>query len=199
MIVDRKLLGALALAQCASFAAVLVLAAFWGRGPSPSRPGPSPSPVISSPRVTSSSPVTSSPPASLGVTFTVTASAAPSQKATSTATPKATPTATPKATPTATGTLSPSSFQNTPVVTLDARTLKPVASGHLNSKDSAAETVPANHSYLVCLSPPQGWESAGDTYRLPGWICARLSAVVTGQTVSFALRSASSSGSGSTG
>ena len=85
-----------------------------------------------------------------------------------TATPKAT-----KPTPTATGTPSPRDFQNTPVVTLDAGTLKRVTSGRLNSEDSALKMVPANHSYLVCLSPPQGWKSAGGTYRLPGWICVR--------------------------
>ena len=133
-----------------------------------------------------------------------------SQTATPTATPKATATprhglkatATPKATeptPTATGTPSPRSFQNTPVVTLDAGTLKRVASGHLNSEDSALEVVPANQSYLVCLSPPQGWKSAGGTYRLPGWICVRLPAAVTGETVSFELEPASSSGAGGTG
>lgn len=189
MMADRKRLGALALAQCGAFAAVLILAAF----SHPVHPPPSsgsPSPAKSSAPVTSPSPVTSSPPASSDVTFTVTASTAPSQTATRTASPKATPTAT--------GTPSPRSFQNSPVVTLDAGTLKPVASGHLNSTDSAPEMVPANHSYLVCLSPPQGWKSVGGTYRLAGWICVRLPAPVTGGTVSFVLRPASSSGAGGT-
>jgi hypothetical protein len=176
MMADRKRLGALALAQCASFAAVLILAAF-------SRPGPPPHRTA-----------TPSPSASPTVTFTVTASAVPAQRATPTATSKAA-----KPTPAATGTPSPSSFQNTPVVTLDAGTLTPVASGVLDSKDSAPETVPANHSYLVCLSLPQGWKSAGDTYRLPNWICVPLSAAATGEPVSFALTPASPSGAGGTG
>lgn len=207
MMADRRRVGALALTQCAAFAAVLILAAFSGPRHSPTPPGQSPSPATSSSRATSPSQVTSSPPTSSDVAFTVTASAAPPQTATPTATSKATATfkatATPKATeptPTATGTPSPRSFQNTPVVTLDARTLKPVASDRLNSTDSAIEVVPANQVYLVCLSPPQGWKSAvGSTYRLPGWICVRQPVATTGETVSFELEPASSSGAGGTG
>ncbi len=201
MMADRRRLGALALTQCAAFAAVLILAAFSGHGSSLTPVGGrSPSPATSSPRATSPSQGTSSPPTSSDVTFTVAASAALSPTATPTATAKAT--ATPKATeptPTATGTPSPRSFQNTPVVTLDAGTLKPVTSGHLNSENSALQVVPANQSYLVCLSPPQGWKSAGGTYRLPGWICVRLPTAVAGETVSFDLEPASSSGAGGTG
>jgi hypothetical protein len=67
-----------------------------------------------------------------------------------------------------------------------------VASGRLDSKDSAPETVPANHPYLVCLALPPGWQSAGGSYyRLPGWICRRLPAAVNGGTVTFSLRPAS--------
>jgi len=139
MMADRKRLAALVLAQCAAFAAVLILAAFSGPGHSP------------------------------GVTFTVTAKAEHSQ--------------------TATGSPSPASFQNRPVVTLDAEnSQKPVVSGRLNAKNSARETVPAKGPYLVCLSPPQGWESADiDTYRLPGWICRYLPDSVADKTVTFTL------------
>ena len=118
---------------------------------------------------------------------TVTASAPLSR----TATPTAAPTTTKQA-PTATGTPSATSFQNTPVATLDARTMHSVASGRLDSKDSAPETVPANHPYLVCLALPPGWKPAGGSYyRLPGWICRRLPAAVNGGTVTFPLRPAS--------
>lgn len=189
---DHKRLGALALAQCGSFAAVLLLAAFSGPGHPPSPPVSSPSPVKSSQPASPSRPASPSPPASADVTFTVTASPAPAQPATS-ATPKPTPTGTHKA--------SAVSFKNSQVVTLDAGTLKPVASDRLDSDDLALETVPANHSYLVCLRPPEGWKSAGGgTYGLPGWVCAGRHVGLTGENVSFTLQHApSSSGAGSTG
>jgi hypothetical protein len=147
MMADRKRLAALVLAQCAAFAAVLILAAFSGPGHSTQSTSSSPS----------------------DVTFTVTAKAEHSQ--------------------TATGSPSPASFQNRPVVTLDAEnSKKPVVSGRLNAKNSARETVPAKGPYLVCLSPPQGWESADiDTYRLPGWICKYLPDSVADKTVTFTL------------
>jgi hypothetical protein len=167
MKLDHKRLGALALAQCGAFAAVLLLAPFSGSGHSPTPPVPSPTPVKSSP------PVPSSPPPPLDVTFTVTASPALSRPTTPAPT-STKPTKGAGSPPTPTGTPTASTgFQNSQVVTLDPGTLKPVASGRLNSADVAAETVPENHNYLVCLQLPKGWKSAGaDTYRLPGWICA---------------------------
>ena len=143
MMADRKRLGALVLAQCAAFAAVVIVAPFWGSGHSPTR---------------------STLP---DVAFKVTAS----------------------------GTSPSSSFHKTKVVTLDAGTLEPVASGHLGSDNSANEKVrPDHHSYLVCLLPPQGWKSTDDTYQLQDWICRYLPHVVADETVSFTLRPTSSSG-----
>jgi hypothetical protein len=143
MMADRKRLGALVLAQCAAFAAVVILAAFSGHGHSPSPPH---------------------------VMFKVRAS----------------------------GTSPSSSFRTTKVVTLDAGTLEPVASGQLGSDNSANEKVRPDNSYLVCLLPPQGWKSTGGTYQLQDWICRYLTHVGADETVSFTLRPASSPGAGGT-
>ena len=151
MMADRKRLVALVLAQCAAFAAVLILAAFTGHGPSMIKPGrtttPSPS---SSPHTSSSSSRRLASPS--GVQFTVAAIATPPS----------------------------GKFQNTPVVTYDAATTEKIASASrpLGSDNSASETVPAkDHGYLVCLSPPPGWKPTGDTFLFQGWTCVYLPAV----------------------
>ena len=120
----------------------------------------------------SASPHTSSPSASSDVPFTVTAIATPPS----------------------------SKFQNTQVVTYDAATTEKIASASrpLGSDNSASETVSAkDHGYLVCLSPPPGWKSTGDTFLFQGWTCVYLPAV-TGQPVSFTFRAASSPTPGGT-
>jgi hypothetical protein len=177
MMADRKRLVALVLAQCAAFAAVLILAAFTGHGPSTAKPGPTTTPGSSSGPHTSSPPASPSPSASphtsspSAVQFTVTAKATPSS----------------------------SKFQNTPVVTYDAGTLKQVVSGRLGSNNSVTETVQAeDHAYLVCLSPPQGWKSTGDTFLLDESICKYLPPAATERTVSFTFQPVSSSGVGGT-
>ena len=172
MMADRKRLVALVLAQCAAFAAVLILAAFTGHGPSATTPGPTTTPGPSPSPHTSSPSTSSTSSTSTDVNFTVTAIAKPPS----------------------------SKFHITRVVTYDAATKEQIASASrpLGSDNSASERVPAkDHGYLVCLSPPQGWEPTGETFLFQKLTCVYLPAV-TDEPVSFEFRAAPSPGAGGT-
>jgi len=73
------------------------------------------------------------------------------------------------------------------VAVLNATTLRPVVTNHLNSHNSYAIRVPL-HSYLVCLRPPTGWRSAlSESVSLGGWICVSKHIGPGGATVTFSL------------
>jgi len=91
-------------------------------------------------------------------------------------------------------------FHKAPVVTYDAGTMAKVASASLplGPDNSQTETVPAqDHGYLVCLSPPPGWKPTGSTFQFQGLTCLYLP-LVTGDSVSFTFRAASSPNAGGT-
>jgi hypothetical protein len=161
---DDKRLGVLALAQSGAFAIVLILGAF----SSPGHPAAPHHTLPASAKQTRS--VLPSQTATPGVTLTITASPA-----------QGTPV------PTVTGGASvpgaPSGpFQGSPVKVIALDVGQPTRDAPaLDSADVTRETVPGDHSYLICLLPPQaqGWgPGRGGAIRFPPggtgtatWIC----------------------------
>jgi hypothetical protein len=73
------------------------------------------------------------------------------------------------------------------VTVLDAVTLRLVVTNHLNSQNSYTTRLPV-HSYLVCLRPRGGWESASaNTFSFRGWICVAKQIGPRPATVTFSL------------
>ena len=61
-----------------------------------------------------------------------------------------------------------------------------VAGGSLSAAGRLVTRVPIHGSYLVCVSPPDGWRAAdAAAVVLPGWICRRVRTGTSPETVSI--------------
>jgi hypothetical protein len=84
-------------------------------------------------------------------------------------------------------------FDGSQVVVLDARSLGMIASGQLDP-DGTFTTRVTEGSYLVCLSPPNGWKPVSDALsRIHGWICTAKHVGASTATVKFMLAPTASS------
>jgi hypothetical protein len=156
---DRRKLAAPLFAQAAAFVVVLVIGGFTGHAKTPS-PAPGPG-------------GTRAPT----VTFTPTASSAPSKGAALKLTVRVIKDGDGLPLP------------GTQVNVLQTGTLTSVVTGTLNPALEFASNVPAGQ-YQVCIQPPIGWGSkVRTTHVLAGWICSPADLRTSPQLVTFRLGS----------
>jgi hypothetical protein len=84
-------------------------------------------------------------------------------------------------------------FSGSQVAVLDVRSLRMIAFGQLDADGTFTTRVTAG-SYLVCLSPPNGWKPVSAAVnRIHGWICTAKHVGASTATVKFKLAPTASS------